>query len=199
MSNIIENDEHVFISGMTGSGKTFLMKNYLRGVSKQKFILDTKGTFEWEQVPKNEKILVTHLKDLEAVVSEYQNIIYRPSREELTFEHYNAFFEFCYYLKNNTVAVDEIMQVCPTPSKIPEFLKGILTRGRELNVNVWSATQRPATIPVVVYSEATHWFTFKLNSAVDRKRLADFTGFDEYNEALPKQIFLYFADLLPRQ
>lgn len=192
MANYINNDEHVFIPGMTGSGKTFLTDYLSSKINKRVFSLDTKGTFEWNYITKSEKIVVENLKNIEAATANYNHVIYRPSREELTIDYYNAFFEFCYYLKNNTVLVDEVMQVCPSPSKIPEFYKGILTRGRELDVNVWSCTQRPATIPVVVYSEATHWFVFKLNSANDRKRLSDFTGFDEFMEQIPKRIFYYF-------
>lgn len=192
VKNRIGDDEHVFIAGMTGSGKTFLAQVYAAGIEKQVFVLDTKGTFDWPYLPPNQKIIVGTLAELPTAAGQHKNIIYRPIREELTDAHYNSFFQFCYYLGNCTVLVDEVMQVCPTPSRIPEFYKGILTRGRELNVNVWSATQRPATIPVVVYSEATHWFIFKLNAAPDRDRLADFTGWDELREPVPKQVFYYF-------
>ena len=47
---MIKDSEHVFIAGRTGSGKTFLEKAYLAGF-KNVIILDTKGTFYWEQIP----------------------------------------------------------------------------------------------------------------------------------------------------
>jgi hypothetical protein len=176
---------------MTGSGKTFLMQNYLPGFNVHKFILDTKGEFNWKEVPQSEQILIQHLKDLPFAVKNYKNIIYRPAREELTFEHYNAFFEFCYYLKNCIVAVDEVMSICPNASRIPEFYKGILTRGRELNVAVWSLTQRPATIPILIYDQATHWFVFKLNNIDDRTRLVKHSGYKEFLQPLDRYVFLY--------
>jgi type IV secretory pathway ATPase VirB11/archaellum biosynthesis ATPase len=117
----IANDEHVFIAGMTGSGKTFLIQNYLPGVTKKVMILDTKGTFEWPQVPDKTKVIIRKLIELEQVINRYDRIIYRPDREELIPEYYNAFFEYCYYLHDCTVVVDEVMQVCPSPAKIPEF------------------------------------------------------------------------------
>lgn len=192
MSNYINGDEHLFVPGMTGSGKTFLVQYYASLIPKITYVLDTKGTFEWIHVPLSEKIIVTSLDQLEHASRSYNRVIYRPRREELDFEFYNAFFEYCYFRKQCSVIVDEAMQICPSPSKIPEFYKGILTRCRELDVNIWSCTQRPATIPVVIYSEATHWFVFKLNSANDRKRLAEFTGYDIFNDSIPKRVFIYW-------
>lgn len=188
----IRNDEHVFIAGMTGSGKTFLAEHYLVGVNKPVFVLDTKGMFDWEIVPADKKIIVTHLEELPEADRKFDRIIYRPAREELDPIFYNAFYEYCYYRGNCTAVTDEVMQVCPSPSRIPEYYKGILTRGRELNVNAWSLTQRPATIPVVIYSESTHWFIFKLNNKNDRKRLAEFTGYDQLLDTVPMYIFNYF-------
>lgn len=188
----IRNDEHVFIAGMTGSGKTFLAYNYLPGVNKPVFVLDTKGLFDWPQIPDNKKIIIRQLQELPDAAARFDRVIYRPIWEELDPAFYNEFFRYCYMLEHNTVVVDEVMQVCPNPARIPEWYKGILTRGRELDVNVWSLTQRPATIPVVIYSEATHWFIFKLNSAKDRQRLAEFTGYDKFNSIIPKHVFLYY-------
>jgi DNA helicase HerA-like ATPase len=187
----IKPSEHVFIAGSTGSGKTFLSKVYLAGSEKPVFVLDTKGTFTWEQIPESLQITVTHLSDLPAAVQKYRFIIYRPVSEELEPEFYNEFFKFCYNLWNCTVCVDEAMQVCPNPFRQPQGYKDILQRGRERNVNVWSCTQRPANIPVAIYSEATHWFVFQLNALTDRKKLSEVNGYDEYLTRLPKQEFYY--------
>lgn len=188
----IRNDQHVFIAGMTGSGKTFLSKVYLAGNDKQVFALDSKGTFEWEQIPEKLITLITHLSELPAAAQKYKYVVYRPVSEELDFEFYNAFFKFCYDLRNCTVYVDEAAQICPSPTKIPDGYKSILTRGRELNVNVWSATQRPANLPILIYSEASHWFIFKLNAVQDRKKLVEFSGYEEFNDILPEHVFNYF-------
>jgi hypothetical protein len=176
---------------MNGSGKTYLAQTYLQNNNKQVLVLDTKGTYVIKDIQK--QITIETINQLRQAARHYKFIIYRPKREELTQEYYNAFFEFCYNLKDCTVDVDEIMQIAPSPNIYPEFFKGILTRGRELNVNLWGCTQRPATIPVVSYSEAVHWFIFKMNALCDRKRLADFTGYDSFLQQIPKYYFWYYS------
>ena len=187
----IRNDQHVFIAGATGSGKTFLAKTYLAGNTKKVFVLDTKGTFEWEQIPEKLIITITRIAQIQNATQNFHFIIYRPVHEELDQIYYDLFFKFCYDLRHCTVYVDEAMQVCPNSFKIPEYYKGILTRGRELDVNVWSCTQRPATLPVVIYSEAMHWFIFKLNALQDRKKIADYSGFTGFMRVLPQHEFMY--------
>lgn len=189
----INNTQHVFTAGRTGSGKTFLARKYLAGFNHV-VCLDTKGTTIWPEIPGSEwdekkKILVnesenislvTHLADLMKVKT--PKIIYRPVFEELKPEYYDEFFRWCYRRRNCTVWVDEVMSICPNPHRIPEYYKGILTRGRELNVSVWSLTQRPSGIPQVVISESTHFFVFDLNLLQDRDKLADLTGAYELEE-----------------
>jgi len=191
----IKGDQHVFIAGQTGSGKTYLSKMYLAGNEKPVFVLDAKGTFNWEQVPKKQQVMITHLTQLPDAARNFKYVIYRPSADELEEEYYDEFYNFCYSLKNCTVYTDEIMQICPNPFKMPQGLKSILTRGRELNVNSWNATQRPANIPVLVYSECTHWFIFTLRSPSDRKKLIDLSSFDEFDTIMPQYMFQYFDGL----
>lgn len=191
MVSYIKDDEHVFIAGMTGSGKTFMAQYYVATSDQTVFILDTKGMFNWQHVPEKERVTVSSLKELEKVPDEINRIIYRPRRQELTFDYYNAFFEYCYNLENCLVVIDEVMQVCPSPQKIPEFYKGILTRGREKSVTAWSLTQRPALIPILIYSESTHWFVFRLNAEYDRKKLTDFSSYPQFLTPVPKYYFWY--------
>lgn len=182
----IKPNEHVFIAGRTGSGKTFLARNYLAGYENV-VVLDTKGTLTWEEA--EEVTVVTHLADISR--AETGKIIYRPVWEELAEEFYNAFFRWCYERGNTIVWVDEVMSVCPNAHRIPEFYKAILTRGRELNVAAWSITQRPANIPLVIMSESTHFFVFDLNLEEDRKRLTEITGMIELSKKPGKYNFWY--------
>lgn len=191
MSKSIKPNEHVFIAGMTQSGKTFLMRNYLANYDRV-FILDTKGEFKWPEVPAKEQISIKHLVDLPQAASEFRKVIYRPVYEELNMTYYDKFCEFTYKLKKNITVIDELMQVCPTSLKYPEWLKGIYTRGMELGVAAWGLTQRPASIPVFTYDSATHWFIFRLNNVDDRKRLAKHSGYNEFMTVQPSRVFWYF-------
>jgi hypothetical protein len=78
--------------------------------------------------------------------------------------------------------VDELMSVSPNPAVIPEYLRAIYTRGRELKVACWGLTQRPSGISQIPISEAIHYFVFDLNLKTDRKKLVEITGQPELME-----------------
>lgn len=169
----IKPGEHVFIGGRTGSGKTYLARKYLAGFNHV-VCLDTKGTLEWPEIPEKELAITDNLFELQNIRKE--KIIYKPRFEEMNFEFYNEFFRWCYLRGNTTVWIDEVMAVCPTPYKMPEYYQAILTRGRELNVSAWSLSQRPSGIPVLTMSESTHFFVFDLNMPQDREKMYSITG-----------------------
>jgi hypothetical protein len=134
----------------------------------------------WPEVDEDDLTIITRLTDLSAAKT--SKIIYRPDWSEMEFDFYNEFFRWCYMRGNTLVWVDEAMSICPSPHRIPDFYKAILTRGRELKVAVWSLTQRPAGIPQVIMSEATHFFIFDLNMPQDRQKLTEVTGAQELLE-----------------
>lgn len=197
MSAKIYTDEHVFIAGRTGTGKTRLTRQFLAGY-KNVVVLDTKGLFSWTEIPKTKwkgrvagkqtnhilvdgagvLTLTTHLADLARIRT--PKIIYRPVLEEQTLEHYNEFYKWCYLRGNTIVNTDELFSICKNPLTYPEYLKGIMTRGRELNVSHWGATQRPSGIPIVTISEASHFFIFDLNNPDDRIKIATISGCPEF-------------------
>jgi hypothetical protein len=173
---------------MTGSGKTYLTKVYAAGMNNV-IVLDTKGTFDWQPLIPDAPIFY-HLKDL--MHFKEGKAIYRPVFQELTQAYYNAFFKWCYLRKNTRVIIDEAMQVCPGPNIMPEYLKGILTRGRELKVTVWACTQRPKTIPLSLMSEATHNFIFTLNLEADRRRVNEVINYNEIVDYIPELYHFWY-------
>ena len=191
----IGRNQHVFIAGGTGTGKTFLMQYFLSTNEKLTLILDTKGTFEWPHVLPEHKALIRTFAELpQAIADGYKRIIYRPIYQELNDDYYNQFLMYAYNLGNCTVGIDEVKQVTHSASEsgMVEGYKAILTRGRELGVNVWSASQRPSSIPVVVYSESSHWFIFRLNAKPDRARIAEYTGYEQFENPVTGHDFWYY-------
>lgn len=185
----IKSDEHVFIAGKTGSGKTYLARKYLAGYENV-FVLDTKGTLEWPEVPRDELTIITHISELNKV--ETPKCIYKPAIEELEPEFYDQFFRFIYERGHTILWVDEIMSVSPNAQKIPFYLKAALTRGRELGVAVWSLTQRPSGINLLPISEASHIISFDLNLPQDRKRMAEVSGAPEFLKKPGEYKFWYY-------
>lgn len=195
----IEPDEHVFIPGMTGSGKSVLAEVYLAGFDHV-VKLDTKGeVYErrkkgqpiWRGLVEDEDYtVVEHLEDLPSV--ETPKIIYAPDFREQNLEYYNELMKWVYLRENTTLWVDELMEVAPSPMKYPEYLKAIYTRGRSKNVSIWALAQRTLDIPGIVLSQSTHFFVFNLNQPQDRKKIADATGILEFYQQPGKYNFWYF-------
>lgn len=186
---MIKNSEHVFITGWTGSGKTYLAGQYLKNPSKPVIALDTKGDLNYPA----DKIVTSlqKLKKINFKKNKELKVIYRPSIFELNDEMYGEFFEFCYNLQNITVWVDEVTSVSSI-YKIPFYYMSILARGRSRNTNVYSLSQRPKSIPLQILTESTHYFVFKLNSKDDRHRLYDFTGIEKFLTPPEKLYHFYY-------
>ena len=164
---IIKKGEHIFVAGRTGSGKTFLVKKYLEKSGLPVYVLDIKKTLKW--VRGGDTLYTEKLS--EAIASKKKKIIYQPRWEEMGEEYYDAFFKHVYEKGDCTLWIDELMGV-GNATKFPKYYKACLTRGRELGISVWSCTQRPATIPIISMSEATHLFIFNLAMKKDRERIA---------------------------
>lgn len=194
----IQNYEHVTIAGITGGGKTELVKNYLSSFP-QVVKFDTKGEAlddiqkkknPWEQVHPKELTIVTHLDDLYHVETPY--MIYNPTHEELEPEYYNEFYRWAYHKQNIAVWTDELMSVSDNPHHIPSYLKAILTRGRSRNTPSWACTQRPAGVHPLPLSQSSHLFAFDLPLLQDRKKLVGVSGANEFLELPTGYNFWYF-------
>ena len=197
----IRTDEHVFIVGMSGSGKSYFAESYLASYDHV-IKLDTKGEY-FERKKKGQTawrglvegvdfVMVEHLEELPEC--ETPKIIYCPTFDEQEEEFYDEFFRFCYERENTIIWVDELMSIA-TAYNYPQYLRACMTRGRSKNVGVWTCSQRCAEIPSIVAANCTHFIMYKLMLDTDRKRMAAITGCAEMLEN-PKQkyTFWYFKN-----
>ncbi|CKE76120.1 Type IV secretory pathway%2C VirB4 components [Streptococcus pneumoniae] len=195
----IPTDQHVFITGQTGTGKSFLAEMYLRGY-EYVVKLDTKGeVFErrkkkqpvWEGLKEGrDYTVIEHLADIDDV--ETKKIIYAPDFQEQEQEYYDALMKWVYRRENTILWIDELMEVCPSPFKYPPYLKGLMTRGRSKEAVVWACTQRPSDIPSIVMGNSDHFFVFDQNLPQDRKKLCETTGSYKFMDLPGYRNFWYF-------
>lgn len=181
----IPSNKHVLICGMTGTGKSFLCENYLRGY-KYVVKLDTKdetderyaqGLSPWSGLKEGKDFTVC--RDLDMLDDiETDKIIYVPSYDDQTEENFNIFFNWIFARGNTILWIDELMSV-GTVQRFPRALGRIMQQGRSKGVGVWACTQRPSGIPAIVPASCSYFFVFDMALPQDRKKLMETTGMPE--------------------
>lgn len=198
IDNTIPANKHVLICGMTGTGKSFLCENYLRGY-KYVVKLDTKdetderyaaGLSPWSGLQEGKDFTVCrNLEQLDDI--ETDKIIYVPEFEEQTDENFNRFFNWIFERGNTILWIDELMSV-GTVQRYPRALGRIMQQGRSKGIGVWACTQRPSGIPAIVPASCTYFFVFDMALPQDRKKLVETTGMLEMYDMPTGYNFWYY-------
>lgn len=173
--------------GPTGSGKTELARALLKTI-RNVVVIDPKHQFEWkEQSPRYSrnahtlKELLAHLRDIEGKDSG-EPVIYRPPTVDLlpsNISRVDAVFEIALARRNTTVFVDEFSYLSGTATnfqeRLPHWFRAVTT-GRQKNVGVWSAFQRPSNVPLLAMSESDYRTAFFLRLKKDQTRAEELCG-----------------------
>ena len=179
-------DRAVFC-GATGSGKTQAMLSLAAHYygKKQIIIIDTKADSGIKRLKSALATSLTAMMRFHDPVK-YPLVTFRPTgammKDPTTFDD---LFEWVYMRGKTLVLIDEASQVCANKTYPSAGLLDMVTRGRDRGVQVWSATQRPVAIPVILLSEAEHIFCFELRRKADKKVVDDYTH-DGFTAAIPE-------------
>jgi DNA helicase HerA-like ATPase len=160
----IKSDEHVFICGKTGSGKTNISKLLWGSIQPGRgLILDVKHELSAYG-------FVAHsLPEINKILNSGKNAVFQGQN---TKENFAAIFDYVYKRGNITTWLDEGFIAVPE-GKISEEGIQLYTAGRSRGAIAWTLTQRPAIVSKTAISQSTHYFIFNLIKSQDKKAVCD--------------------------
>lgn len=173
----VRSNERAAFVGKTGSGKTTLAKFLTRSIDRL-VVFDPKGSLkpddrpDWNLEPWTEDS-ARKLRDRSTHIRLH---VPGPGPTDDDRTYWLPFMQWIWDSGNVTLYMDEAYGVVPFGSRPPNQLVALVTRGREKEIGVWTATQRPAWIPMILLSESEWLFAFQLLLAGDRNRLAEIGG-----------------------
>jgi hypothetical protein len=161
------------VIGQTGAGKTYFMRQLLID-AKRLAVFDPKGTLNSSEASGGD----WHLQpwDKRAVKALQRGVPYRVRIPNPLDGDWDRYFKRIYDAGNVMMYIDEIYGVVRPRRPIPYHLNAIYTRGRELGIGAWTASQRPTFIPLEIMSEAQWFVMFRVLLEEDRRRMAAVMG-----------------------
>lgn len=150
-------NEMIFVSGQRGSGKSYWVKDHLRGLTRY-LLYDTMGEYGPAAGP-----CFVEIDELIDYLVPYENgggffeAVFAPI-EDSDFE---TFCEVGLALGNVCVIIEEVDQFA-TPYYTPLAFQKMIKRGRHRGVNVLGVSQRPASVSRLLTSQTTRFIVFRM-------------------------------------
>lgn len=163
-------NQRLLIVGATGTGKTTLAREMLRGYASV-LVIDPKCTYD----PEDDRYRMIRSPGALRWWARGKFLHYRPDPDHQTVSDFDAVYRWAYDRRELLIYTDETY-LTMHGSQSPDWQRAVVTCGRELNVGAIFATQRPSGIDVRIYTESEHKVCFYLAHIDDRARMAQEMG-----------------------
>lgn len=166
---VIKTNERIANVGKTNSGKTYLAE-HITAPMPRLVALDGKnvlGKPGWN-LDSSEQAM--------RALRRGQNARVRIVETEQ--QDWDYWLDLVWEMGNTFVYIDEMLALTAGNGTASKSLKRLYQMGREKRIGVMASTQRPKSVPAVMFSEAEWLFVFRVSRKDDRKYLTEFG--DEY-------------------
>jgi DNA helicase HerA-like ATPase len=192
-----------FVSGKTGTGKSYCLNYILRREYELKrregiVILDLQGDHvnllreqKFFYLPMGKKNYDTYRFNWVGILQKYPYIIIEPQKfsgedyGNLADDIAGAIME----IGNRTFVIEESHFAMPTNNSMKHHLSALITTGRKLGIDLYFTSQRPALVNTTAVTQANLRIGFFVDDPNDMKRMNGF--FADYD--LSKLAFLQFV------
>ena len=171
--NFIAYEEKIVIVGASGSGKTYLANQIMRGLNGiTVWVFDPNYQFH------SSRAMV--FNDLDEMLKVYDSakrghyILQPHDSSEYTFRRFNAEA----FKRGNIVLIEDEIHNWLSKQKVLKEFNQVILSGRPRGISVISISSRPASCPNHILSNVKHVFAFKLNLESDVKFLEGYLGDD---------------------
>ena len=166
-------NERAILVGATGTGKTTLGRELLRGYSTI-LVIDSKCTYGGKEGEPGYRMVKTP-GGLRWCGKGSKLIQYRPDEDSQSVDDYNEVYRWAYRRGDILIYTDEAFLV-HHGSFAPDYLRNCCTCGRELGIGMITGTQRPRGIDLRIMTEAEVFYAFNLRHRDDKRRMAEMMG-----------------------
>jgi hypothetical protein len=168
--------EHLFICGMTRTGKSYALIHLIKKHLKTDFIIIDEKREDFKNL--GCEVVKNYSQFLKALQNKKRKILIQ---DDAISENLNKYCKFLYEnCKNFTLVIDELHSFV-TKHKIPSYLKKILHIGASSQKAFWGASQRTADIHNSVLSQSLHLLAFNMRLLSDRKKISEEMNLNENN------------------
>jgi len=171
--NFIAYEEKIVIVGASGSGKTYLANQIMKGLNGiSVWVFDPNYQFH------SSRAMV--FNDLSEMLKVYDSakrghyILQPHDSSEHTFRRFNAEA----FKRGNIVLIEDEIHNWLSKQKVLKEFNQVILSGRPRGISVISISSRPASCPNHILSNVKHVFAFKLNLESDVKFLEGYLGND---------------------